>query len=194
MLCDISNRLQEQLVLDCLATFAPPARPDPDPVTSSNRDLTSVPPRQSSNLLRRLQGVASRDKTPAAPTTSSAGSGGSGRGRGARGGSGREDMKDDSNSEAGPGGAGGAGLLHSSGSVRSRGGSGGQEFKSKVRNIDTSDCCVVSVRYSTLYLYTHVLYSMLVSLPSSVLYTTQQTVHTTVPSVISTSMSISSFF
>ncbi|ROT62431.1 putative serine/threonine protein kinase ripk4 [Penaeus vannamei] len=55
-------RLQEQLVLDCFATFEPPARPEPDPVTSSNRDLAQGPTRQPSNLLKRLQGVANRDK------------------------------------------------------------------------------------------------------------------------------------
>ncbi|XP_042218067.1 uncharacterized protein LOC121863434 [Homarus americanus] len=121
-------RLQEQLVLDCFATFEPPARPEPDPVTSSNRDLTSVPVRQSSNLLRRLQGVASREKAPVpgVPTTSSL----RGRVTGSRTGALRGEREEDasvSSTEA-------TTHLQSSGSVRSRGGSGpglGNDYRSK---------------------------------------------------------------
>nr|XP_045618556.1 uncharacterized protein LOC123770570 isoform X4 [Procambarus clarkii] len=121
-------RLQEQLVLDCFSTFEPPARPEPDPVTSSTRDLASGPVRQSSNLLRRLQGVASRDKggPGVAPSSSLRG-----RATGARAGALRGDKDEDnsgSSSEA-------AAHLQASGSVRSRGPAStpgpGSDYRSK---------------------------------------------------------------
>lgn len=133
-------------MLDCLATFEPPARPEPDPVTSSSRDLAPAPVRQSSNLLRRLQGVASRDKgtaaaaaastvCPAAATAAPAAASSSLRGRvaGGRAGAGRSEREEDaggvSSTETG------AALLTTSGSVRSRGGSAagpGPDYRSKV--------------------------------------------------------------
>lgn len=133
-------------MLDCLATFDPPARPDPDPVTSSSRDLAAPPVRQSSNLLRRLQGVASRDKgtaaaaaastaCPAAASAAPAAASSSLRGRVAAGRAGavRGEREEDgggvSSTETG------ATLLTTTGSVRSRGGSAagpGPDYRSKV--------------------------------------------------------------
>nr|XP_053646984.1 uncharacterized protein LOC128698672 [Cherax quadricarinatus] len=109
-------RLQEQLVLDCFATFDPPARVEPDPVTCSNRDLASGPVRQSSNLLRRLQGVASRDKTSGGVTNTTS----SLRGRvpGGRTGVLRGEKEEDNSVSSSD-----AAVLQSTGSVRSRGGS-----------------------------------------------------------------------
>lgn len=120
-----SHRLQEQLVLDCFATFEPPARPDTDPVTSSNRDLAVGPTRQPSNLLKRLQGVANRDKVVGTIGSSLRGRVAGGRTVNLRG----EKEEDVSTSSTE------AGHLQSSGSVRSRGGSGpgpGNDFRSKV--------------------------------------------------------------
>lgn len=136
-------------MLDCLATFEPPARPEPDQVTSSSRDLAAAPVRQSSNLLRRLQGVASRDKgtaaaaaaataCPAAATAAPAAASSSLRGRVAAGraGAGRGEREEDgggtSSSDTG------AALLTTTGSVRSRGGSAagpGPDYRSKVRSM-----------------------------------------------------------
>ena len=134
-------------MLDYLATFEPPARPEPDPVTSSSRDLAAAPVRQSSNLLRRLQGVASRDKgttaaaaaaataCPAAATAAPAAASSSLRGRVGAGRAGA--MRGEREEDAGgvPSAEPNAALLTTSGSVRSRGGSAtgpGPDYRSKV--------------------------------------------------------------
>ena len=55
-------RLQEQLVSDCFTVFSPPTRSEPEPDACSHRD-PAPPPKQPSSIFRRLQGVASRDKS-----------------------------------------------------------------------------------------------------------------------------------
>ncbi|XP_063888632.1 uncharacterized protein LOC135115637 [Scylla paramamosain] len=138
-------KLQEQLVLDCLATFEPPARPEPDPVTSSSRDLAAAPVRQSSNLLRRLQGVTSRDKSttaaaaaatacPAAATAAPAAASSSLRGRVAAGRAGAVRGEREEDAGGMPSAEPSAALLTTSGSIRSRGGSAtgpGPDYRSK---------------------------------------------------------------
>lgn len=154
-------RLQEQLVLDCLATFEPPARPEPDPVSASSRDLAAAPVRQSSNLLRRLQGVASRDKgttaaaaaataCPAAATAAPAAASSSLRGRVAAGRAGAVRGEREEDAGGVPSAEPSAALLTTSGSVRSRGGSAagpGPDYRSKVSHAACrpSSCWLLSL-------------------------------------------------